>query len=138
MPSAISTAFSTLPASAQASAALATPETSSTRLGGWRDTDVNGRTITIDKLSTKLTQVAAYRRTICGVDSQDYLLRRINGIEEPLVARGNQAREALMSVVCEAIASLHQTDFETLVDVIFVAGGIVLPALEGRKSWSTW
>jgi hypothetical protein len=92
-------------------------------IGGWRCCDVNGSIITMDKLSTKLTKVAAYRRTICAIESRDYLLRRINGVEEPLVARGSQAREALLGVVCDAIALLHQTDFETLVDVIFARSG---------------
>ncbi|MBP0115736.1 hypothetical protein [Bradyrhizobium vignae] len=39
-----------------------------------------------------LTKVASYRRTICAVKAQDYLLRRINGIEEPIVAKASQAR----------------------------------------------
>ena len=38
----------------------------------------------IDSLSTRLTQVSSYRRTICGVGPKDYLLRRIEAVVVPL------------------------------------------------------
>jgi hypothetical protein len=92
-------------------------------LGGWRSTDINGVPLRIDTLSTKLTKVASYRRTLCGVDSEEYLVRRINGVVEPLVIKSNQARDALLDVVTEAIKALSWPDFETLVDVIFARSG---------------
>jgi hypothetical protein len=92
-------------------------------IGGWRSTDINGRPLKTNTLSTKLTKVASYRRTICAVDAQEYLLRRINGVEEPLIAKSVQARDALLAAITEAIASLHWADFETLVDVIFARSG---------------
>src|SRR5207237_1101979 len=64
-------------------------------IGGWRNTDINGLPLRIDTLSTRLTQVANYRRTICGVGPKDYLLRRINGTVEPLIQKGSKARRAL-------------------------------------------
>ncbi len=42
------------------------------------------------RIEQPVDEVAAYRRTICAVEAQDYLLRRINGIEEPLAAKGKQ------------------------------------------------
>jgi hypothetical protein len=92
-------------------------------IGGWRNTDINGVPLCIDALSTKLTQVANYRRTICGVGPKDYLIRRINGVVEPLVKKSNKARTLMLDVMSEAIASLHWADFETLVDVIFARSG---------------
>src|ERR1700722_18504517 len=53
-------------------------------IGGWRNTDTNGKPLKTNTLNTKLTKVANYRRTICAVDAQEYLLRRINGLEGPL------------------------------------------------------
>jgi hypothetical protein len=35
-------------------------------IGGWRNTDINGQPLRIDSLSTKLTKVQFYQRTICG------------------------------------------------------------------------
>jgi hypothetical protein len=92
-------------------------------IGGWRNTDINGVRLLATSLSTSLTKVASYRRTVCRVNAEDYLLRRINGIVEPLVERGNQAREALIQVVSEAIKTLDWADFETMVDIIFARSG---------------
>jgi hypothetical protein len=92
-------------------------------IGGWRNKDIQGLALRADSLSTKLTKVASYRRTVCAVEAEEYLLRRINGVIEPLVLKSNQARDALLHVTTEAIASLHWADFETLADVIFARSG---------------
>jgi hypothetical protein len=67
-------------------------------IDGGHKTDVNGVPLRIDSLNTRLTKVAAYRRTICAVDAHDYLLRRINGLEEPILQKGATARRALIEV----------------------------------------
>jgi hypothetical protein len=92
-------------------------------IGGWRSTDINGVPIRKDSLSTKLTKVANYRRTICAVEAKEYLLRRLNGVAEPIVVKGNHARQSMIAVLTEAIASLHWADFETLVDILFARSG---------------
>ncbi|MFT5488784.1 MAG: hypothetical protein ACI9JL_004523 [Paracoccaceae bacterium] len=92
-------------------------------IGGWRNTDIDGEPLTIDNLSTRLTQVAAYRQTICRVKESDYLLRRINGTEEPVVARARAARAQAVAVALAMIEGLHWADFETLVDLIFSRSG---------------
>ncbi len=90
---------------------------------GWHKVNIRGEPLRIDDLSTRLTQVAAYRRTVCSVKASDYLLRRINGIEEPVVARAREARSAMIAVATEMIAGLHWADFETLADLIFARTG---------------
>jgi hypothetical protein len=65
-------------------------------IGGWRNTDVNGVALRTNTLSTKLTKVAGYRRTICKVEAEEYLLRRINGVKEPFAEKSAIAREALI------------------------------------------
>lgn len=92
-------------------------------IGGWRNTDINGVPLRIDTLSTKLTKVASYRRSICAVEAEDYLMRRINGVIEPLVAKANQARDALLDVLTEAVKTLDWSDFETLLDIMFARSG---------------
>ena len=52
-----------------------------------------------------------------------YLLRRINGVEEPIIARANEARKAMIVVAVEMIKGLHWADFETLSDLIFARSG---------------
>lgn len=92
-------------------------------IGGWRNTDIKGVPLRMESLSTKLTKVASYRRTLCDVEAKDYLLRRINGVIEPLVAKSNQAHDALVDVLTEAIKTLSWPDFETLVDMMFARSG---------------
>jgi hypothetical protein len=92
-------------------------------IGGWRKTDVNGTPLRTDALSTKLTKVGAYRRTICNVSAKDYLLRRINGLEEPMAAKSAAARTSVLDVLVEALGILHWKDFETLIDIIFARSG---------------
>lgn len=92
-------------------------------IAGWRNTDIAGRSLTMDSLSTRLTQLAAYRRTICNVAEAKYLLRRINAEEEPAVVAARLAREGLITATAELIAQLHWADFELLVDLLFARSG---------------
>jgi len=92
-------------------------------IDGWRKANIKGEPLRTDHLSTKLTQVAAYRQTICRVKEADYLIRRINAVGEPVVARAGEARQAVVAVASELIAGLHWADFETLVDLIFAHSG---------------
>lgn len=92
-------------------------------IGGWKNTDLNGVPLKIDSLSTRLTKVAGYRRTICNVEAGEYLLRRLNGIEEPIVATSAAARNSLIDALAESIAVLHWKDFETLIDIVFARSG---------------
>ena len=77
----------------------------------------------MNDLTTRLTQVANYRGTICAVRAKDYLLRKINAEEEPIVAVATSARAAMLSSAREMIAELHWADFEIMVDLIFARGG---------------
>jgi hypothetical protein len=92
-------------------------------IGGWRNTDLDGIPLRTNTLSTKLTKVANYRRTICKVEAQDYLLRRINGIQEPFIEKSTIARDTLIMMITEGLTILHWADFETLVDVMFARSG---------------
>ena len=77
----------------------------------------------LDRLSSKLTQVAAYRQTICGVKASDYLLRRINAVPEPILVESKKARAASVTVARAIIEQLHWADLEILVDLNFTRGG---------------
>ncbi len=90
---------------------------------GWHKSNIQDEPLRTDHLSTKLTQVAAYCQTICSVKEADYLIRRINGVDEPVVARAREVRQAMVTVASEMIAGLHWAEFETLVDLIFSRSG---------------
>ncbi|GEL43467.1 hypothetical protein MEX01_40580 [Methylorubrum extorquens] len=85
---------------------------------GWRDTSLTGDVLRSASLSSRLTQVQAYQRTICKVSAADYLLRRINGIEEPAVVRARAARDEVTAAAEALIAGLHWADFEVLADLL--------------------
>jgi hypothetical protein len=87
-------------------------------IGPWRNTGIHDRPLAMHALSTSLTQLAGYRRTICSVGAADYLLRWINGVEEPGVATAKAARGALVAPVADLIRQLHWGDFELFVDLI--------------------
>lgn len=90
---------------------------------GWHKTDLTGQPLRTDSLSSKLTQVAAYRQTLCRVKAEDYLLRRLNGVEEPILMEAREARSQLIRVAKAMIEGLHWADFESLVDLVFARGG---------------
>jgi hypothetical protein len=92
-------------------------------MGGWRNTSLAGEPLTISGLSTRLTRVAGYQRTICNIAESAYLLRRIRGERDPLVERATAARATMEEVAGDMIAALHWADFETLVDLILARSG---------------
>lgn len=93
-------------------------------IGPWRNTDIEGKPLLIRDLSTRLTSIARYQGTLCGVDREEaYLLRKINAEAEPLAVEAEGLRAALHELAVRLIATLHWRDFEILVDLIFTASG---------------
>lgn len=91
--------------------------------GGWSRLSLNGEPLSTSSLSSALTRVAGFRQTICTIERQDYLLRRIRGQEEPLLAKARQVRIQVEQVGLEMIAGLDWRDFEIMVDLLFANGG---------------
>lgn len=92
-------------------------------IGGWRNSSMCGRPLRMQGLTSKLTQVANYRQTICQVAHDAYLVRKINDVAEPIVAEAHAARQTLIDVANRMIAELHWADFEVLADLILARGG---------------
>jgi len=92
-------------------------------LDGWHRHSLTGEPLTIRSLSSALTRVAGYRMTICTVEREDYLLRRIRGDEEPLLLEARRLQAELESITARMIAQLDWRDFEILIELIFTRGG---------------
>jgi hypothetical protein len=92
-------------------------------IDGWRRHSSTGDALGIGTLSSALTRVAGYRMTICKVDREDYLLRRIRGEPDPLHTAANTAKAALLDVAVSMIAQLDWRDFEIMIDLVFARGG---------------
>jgi hypothetical protein len=90
---------------------------------GWHNTNVRGELLRMNDLTPLLTQVANYRGTICAVRAADYLLRKINAQDEPIIVGATAARTAMLTSAKDMIAQLHWADFEIMVDLIFARGG---------------
>ena len=89
----------------------------------WRNTDAKGTVLEQCSLGTRLTKVAAYRQTLCGVESVEYLMRRLAGEEEPIVREALGVRSTMVASAGKLIAALHWADFETLVDLLLSRSG---------------
>lgn len=93
------------------------------RVRNWFSTSLYGDPLRIDTLSTRLTQVAAYQKTICQVKEIAYLLRKINGRDEPMVAQARSALEQTVAAAAGLIGQLHWSDFELFVELLFQRSG---------------
>jgi hypothetical protein len=90
-------------------------------IGGWSRLTLTGEPLSTTSLA--LTRVAGFRQTICTIERQDYLLRRIRGEDEPLLAKAREVRSELEKVALGMISALDWRDFEILVDLLFANGG---------------
>lgn len=92
-------------------------------IGGWHCESVAGVPLAMERLSSRLTQLAGYRRTLCNVAAADYLLRVINDMPDPLVETAERQRKALVAALVPVIRQLHWADFELLVDRLIASEG---------------
>lgn len=91
--------------------------------GTWRRDSLTGEPLTTRSLSSALLRTASYRMTICKVDHQDYLLRRIRGEADPLHRAAVDLQAEMTTLAARLIAQLDWRDFETLVDLILTRSG---------------
>lgn len=94
-------------------------------IGGWSDRDLTGGRLDFDRLSTRLTRLSAYRRTICGLtaDQQQLCLRYLTAAPDPARAAVATARDDLRDALAVLINRLSWGDFEQLVDLAMARSG---------------
>ncbi|HBB86165.1 MAG TPA: hypothetical protein DC047_00950 [Blastocatellia bacterium] len=94
-------------------------------INGWSCEDLNQSpsTLTIENLDGRVTKVQGFRGTICGVDLPEYLVRKINGEEQPEVKATKDNLASLQHSIENLIQGLWWKDFELLVDLIFAQSG---------------
>jgi hypothetical protein len=64
-----------------------------------------------------------FRGTICSIDLQDYLVRKINGLVIPEVEKTKNSLETLRADIEDLIKGLWWHDFELLIDLVFSKSG---------------
>ena len=88
-------------------------------IGSWQSTSLSGKPLVLNDISTRLSKTAAYRQTLCRIEAADYAVRLINDEDSPEVEQALTARQAFTATLLPLIRSLHENDFEILVDLIF-------------------
>ena len=94
-----------------------------TIMGGWSSQSILGDELLITQLSSRVTQVRAYQRTICSLREIDAVCRAINGRADDAVEQVLLAEAAMVDAVAALIEGLHETDFEILADLTLTALG---------------
>jgi len=90
---------------------------------GWHNTDINGKTLSSEKLSGSLLKVQGFRGTICDVKAFDYLIRKLNGQLLPQVEAATNAENEMVECIESLLGLLTWQDFELLVDLVFSNSG---------------
>lgn len=95
--------------------------------GGWSDRDIDDRVLDLERLSTRLSQLQGYQRTICSLrEDQEALCRRyINAVPDPVQAAVAAARLELRLHLQTLIQQLTWQDFEQLIDLALARTGWV-------------
>ena len=92
-------------------------------ISGWSDKDIDGNPLYMDNISGNLLKTQAFRGTICTVEEEKYLLRKINAEKSKKVLETEDAYKSLQHNLCNLIQQLAWQDFEVLVDLIFTQAG---------------
>lgn len=104
--------------------------------GGWRSTDINGNPLFVDELDGRLTKVQGYRGTICTVEREEYLVRKINGEVSPEVRQVKTYLTELREAIKPLLQGLWWKDFELLADLIFTQSGWQRTSVLGKSEKS--
>lgn len=92
-------------------------------INGWSCEDLNGNKLTVESIDGRVTKVQGFRGTICAVDLPEYLVRKINSVEQPEVKAAKDNLASLQHSLENLIQGLWWKDFELLVDLIFAQSG---------------
>ncbi len=99
---------------------------------GWRRADLRGRDLHTANITTRISQVQAYQRTIReyadvqdgdGFNPVSYLRHLIRGDRQPSVVQALAAEKSLKAHCLSLIRTLTHKEFENFVDLIMVSDG---------------
>ena len=89
----------------------------------WSPLDINGNKLLVSTMSGKLSKIQGFRGTICDVKETEYLTRLLNDEPSAEYIALEETRKKLILLASNAIQTLHWSDFEALVDIIFTRAG---------------
>jgi hypothetical protein len=89
----------------------------------WRNTDVNGKRLRQDTMTSKITKVISFQETICEPHGRADLLRIIRCQPSQEHGRALETLERLRQHVGDILDQLQFDEFELLVELIFSSSG---------------
>ena len=89
----------------------------------WRNTDLNGKRLRQDTITTKITKVISFQETICEPHGRSDLLRIIRCQPSLEHRRAIETLEQLKRHVGDILDQLQSDEFELLIDLIFSSSG---------------
>lgn len=92
-------------------------------IGSWSSTDINGKTLRVENIDGRVTKVQGFRGTICSIELQDYLVKKINGHAIDEVESATSSLNKLKADVEDLIKGLWWHDFELMIDLVFSKSG---------------
>lgn len=92
-------------------------------VGKWSCKDINGNTLFLSDISSRLTKVSSTQNSMCRLPDEDYAWRKISGLTDPAVEQADEARQAVVAAILKIIANLHWADFETLTNLLLARSG---------------
>jgi len=90
---------------------------------GWHGQTVGGENLFYERLSGRLLKVQGFRGTVCAVDAEDYLLRKLGDEVTPQVLAASEAEAQIIAAISGLMGLLTWQDFELLVDLVFSSSG---------------
>lgn len=90
---------------------------------GWHGQTVGSENLFYERLSGRLLKVQGFRGTVCAVDAEDYLLRKIGDEVTPQVQAAIEAEAQIIAAISGLMGLLTWQDFELLVDLAFSSSG---------------
>ncbi len=92
-------------------------------IGKWSCKTLADVDLHVSSIDGRVTKVQGFRRTICKVERDDYLIRKICGDVQPEVKAARTALDNLEQYATQLICGLWWNDFELLADLIFSRAG---------------
>ena len=89
----------------------------------WSDKDIEGNPLYMENITGNLLKTQGFRGTICTVEEEKYLLRKINAEKSKEVLETEDSYKNLKQNLCSLIQQLTWQDFEVLIDLIFTQAG---------------
>lgn len=89
----------------------------------WHDSDVDGNTLYINRISGKISKTQGYRGTRCTIHEIDELKRILNNTPSVEYNDILEAKTTLIKAIQKGLKQLHWKDFETLIDLVFRHAG---------------